>query len=188
MPAGKIIIISGPSGVGKSTLIRKLAQRIDAKISVSATTRRPAPSEKNGIDYYFLAKNEFEDLISRDKLLEYTEYLGNYYGTPVEPVQDILNAGNNVILGIEARGAKEVAKKFPDAIIICLCPPSDEELAKRLRSRGRDDEEAVQRRIANAKKELELARKSGIYKHWVINDDFDKTVDELVKICKTGVN
>ena len=188
LSAGKIIIISGPSGVGKSTLIRELARRISAKISVSVTTRSPGISEKNGADYHFVSKNIFEDLIKENKLLEYTEYLGNYYGTPLDPVRDILNSGKDVILGIEARGAKEVAKKFPDAIIICLCPPSDRELARRIKARGRDDEPAIQKRIENAKKELELARNSGIYKHWVINDDLDQTVDELVKICKQESN
>ncbi len=181
---GRLIIISGPSGVGKSTLIQMLAQRINAKISISATTRPPSPQEQHGVHYYFLSRPEFETMIRQDKLLEHAEYLGNFYGTPREPVEQALQAGTDVILGIEVKGAKEVAKKFPDAIIICLCPPSDEELARRIRSRARDDEAAIARRIDNAKREIAQAKEAGIYKHWVVNDQLDRAVDEIVSICK----
>ncbi len=181
---GRLIIISGPSGVGKSTVIRLLARRIGAKVSISATTRPPSNQEKNGVDYYFLSREEFERLIREDKLLEYAEYLGNYYGTPRRPVDEALESGVDVILGIETRGAKEVAKKIPDAIIIFLLPPGDEELTRRIRSRARDDEATIQRRLANAKAETTLARQSGIYRYWVVNDDLNRAVDELVSICK----
>ncbi len=184
---GNLIIISGPSGVGKSTVIRRLAQRIGAKISVSATTRPPGPQEKNGVDYYFYSRSEFEELIRAGKLLEYAEYLGNFYGTPSEPVEKTLQAGTDVILGIEVQGAKEVAKKFKDAIIICLCPPSDDELARRLRDRARDDEASIARRIANAKREIAMAKEAGIYKYWVVNDHLDRAVDEIVSVCKQEI-
>ena len=138
---GKVIIISGPSGVGKSTLIKRVAERLGAVVSVSATTRRPGPAERHGEHYYFYSRQDFETLRREDRLLEWAEYLGNYYGTPRDPVEQALNRGTDVILGIETRGAKEVVKIFPDAIIICLSPPSDEELERRLRDRARDDEE-----------------------------------------------
>jgi guanylate kinase len=181
---GKLIIISGPSGVGKSTVIRRLAERTGAKISISATTRPPGPQEKNGLHYYFYSRAEFETLIREKKLLEYAEYLGNFYGTPRQPVEQALQAGTDVILGIEVQGAKEVVKSFKDAIIICLCPPSDEELARRLRNRARDDEASIARRIANAKREIAMAKEAGIYKYWVVNDQFEQTVDEIISVCK----
>jgi len=181
---GKVIIISGPSGVGKSTLIKRVAERLGAVVSVSATTRRPGPAERHGEHYYFYSRQDFETLRREDRLLEWAEYLGNYYGTPRDPVEQALNRGTDVILGIETRGAKEVVKIFPDAIIICLSPPSDEELERRLRDRARDDEASIARRVANARKELALARESGIYRHWVVNDVLDRAVDETVSICK----
>jgi len=182
--AGKLIIISGPSGVGKSTVIKLLAKRLGAKISISATTRQPSAQEKNGVDYYFLSLPEFQTMIREEKLLEHAEYLGNFYGTPRQPVDQALQAGTDVILGIEVKGAKEVAKKFPDAIIICLCPPSDEELARRIKTRARDDEATIARRLENARQELRQAKEAGIYQYWVVNNQLEQTIDELVNICK----
>ena len=181
---GRVIVISGPSGVGKSTVIKNVAQRLGAKISVSATTRKPGPAERHGVDYYFYSREDFDKLARENRLLERTEYLGNGYGTPRDPVEQALNQGTDVILGIETQGAKEVVKIFPDAIIICLSPPSDEELERRLRDRARDDETSIARRVANARKELALVRESGIYRHWVVNDVLDRAADEIVSICK----
>lgn len=184
MKTGRLIIISGPSGVGKSTVIQELARRLGARISISATTRPPGPQEQDRVHYYFLSRPEFEQWIRDDKLLEHAEYLGNFYGTPREPVEEALAAGQDVILGIEVQGAKKVVKKIPHAIIICLSPPSDEELMRRLRDRARDDEATIARRFANAKRELALAREAGIYRHWVVNDDLTRTIGEIVNICK----
>ncbi len=179
---GELIVISGPSGVGKSTVTKKVAEKIGAVISVSATTRRPSPKEQEGRDYYFLSREDFERLIKEDKLLEYAEYMGNYYGTLRDVVEKHLSAGKDVILEIEVNGAKQVDKKFSDAIIIYLLAPDDEALLRRLEGRGRDDEETIRKRFENAKKEISLAKSSGIYKYWVVNEDLEKTVDEIVRI------
>jgi guanylate kinase len=182
--AGKLIIISGPSGVGKTTLIDRLAERLDAKISVSATTRPPSEQEKEGVDYYFLTRQEFERLIQEDQLLEHARYLDNYYGTPRRPVEETLAAGQDVILGIEVQGAKKVAKLFTDAIIILLQPPSEDELKRRIQDRARDDEAVIKRRLTNAQAELAQAKEAGIYRYQVVNDRLDRAVDEIVSIYK----
>ncbi len=181
---GKLIVISGPSGVGKSTITKKVAERIGAVISVSATTRKPSAKEQDGEDYYFLSREEFEKLIRDDKLLEYAEYMGNYYGTLRDVVEGHLSSGRDVILEIEVNGAKQVDKKFSDAIIIYLLPPSDDVLLDRLKGRARDDEETIKRRFENAKREISQAKASGIYKYWVINDEIGRAVEEIIDIIQ----
>jgi guanylate kinase len=185
---GRLIVISGPSGVGKSTVIRELAARIGAQISISATTRQPSSQEKDGKDYYFVTRQRFEEMIGGEELLEHAEYLGNCYGTPRGPIDQALLAGRDVILGIEVQGAKRVAKLFPDAIIIFLQPPSEEELVRRIRSRARDEESVIQRRLANARKEMAMADEAGIYRYRVVNDDLKRAVEELAGICKQEKN
>ncbi|NLE28297.1 MAG: guanylate kinase [Phycisphaerae bacterium] len=182
--AGKLIVISGPSGVGKSTIIRELASRLGAQISISATTRPASAQEKDGRDYYFVSRRRFEELIRDDQLLEHAEYLGNYYGTPRDPIDRALSEGRDVILGIEVQGAKKVAKLFPDAIMIFLHPPSEDELVRRIRSRARDDESVIQRRLDNARAETAQAQEADIYRYWVVNDELSRAVDELERICK----
>jgi len=179
---GRLIVISGPSGVGKSTVCKQLAQRLDAVISVSATTRPRAPAEVDGKDYYFLSKDEFRRRIQEGQFLEYAEYLGNLYGTPLPPVRERLQSGKLVILEIEVKGAEKVAKLFPDAIMIYLLPPGWDALSGRLHGRARDTQQAIQRRIENAAAEIELARQAGIYRYWVVNDKLDEAVEQIVQI------
>ena len=148
MKKGRLIIISGPSGAGKSTIVKALmAQSPGAFFSVSATTRKIRPGEKDGTDYLFVSRERFRELIREEGLLEWAEYVGNYYGTPARPVLEHLEKGFDVLLDIETRGAKQVLEKFPEAVSIFVCTPSFAELEKRLRARGTNSEEDIRRRL-----------------------------------------
>ena len=174
---GLLIILSGPSGAGKSTVISRLIQqRGDICFSVSATTRAPRPGEVDGKDYYFISREEFTCMVEQDAFLEHAEYVGNCYGTPAVPVDKSLVDGYNVILDIEVQGAAQIMARRPDAVSVFLCPPSLEELERRLRSRGTDSEEKILGRLETAKREYaQLSR----YSYIVINDDADIAAGEL---------
>lgn len=182
---GQLIVISGPSGVGKSSVVRRLAEALPAVLSVSATTRTQSALETDGKDYYFKSKDEFRQMIDGDALLEWAEYLGNYYGTPRGPVEANLQAGRHVLLEIETQGGKQVAKKFPTAIMVFLLPPSDQTLRSRLEGRCRDDASVIERRLANARNEITQARESGVYSHWVVNDVLERAVAEVVGVVRS---
>lgn len=174
---GVLIVLSGPSGAGKSTVIsRLLRRRGDVRFSVSATTRAPRPGEENGVNYYFLSREQFAGLIERDALLEHAEYVGNYYGTPAEPVEKSLADGYNVLLDIEVQGAAQVLAKRPDAVSVFLCPPSLAELERRLRGRGTDAEDVIRGRLDTARREY---ARSENYAYIVVNDDADTAAAEL---------
>lgn len=174
---GKTFIISGPSGVGKSTVLGALFEgRDDLYFSVSATTRAPRPTETPDVDYHFIEAETFRQWIEDGEFLEYAEYVGNFYGTPKKYVDAAMDEGKDVILDIETQGATQVHELRPDVVRIFIAPPSWEELERRLTARGTDSPEKVQKRLLRAKVELENA---GHYDYFVINDTVDNAVAEL---------
>ena len=184
MDKGVLVVVSGPSGAGKSTVIHKVFEkRNDLYFSVSATTRRPRDGETDGVDYHFISPEKFREMIDNRQLLEYAQYVDNFYGTPRRPVEEALAAGKNVILDIEVQGAAQIAENFPEAICVFLCPPSLEELEKRLRHRGTDSEEKIMKRILTARDEYKKIRS---YHYIVINDNADEAAGELNSIITAG--
>lgn len=180
MYKGKTFIISGPSGVGKSTVLKELFQdRDDLYFSVSATTRPPRPGEIDGVHYHFTDVDEFRKMISKDAFLEYAEYVGNFYGTPKKFVDAAMDQGRDVILDIEIQGAQQVCAKRPETVRIFIAPPSWAELERRLTDRGTDDEDKVQKRLLRAKVELKMADR---YDYFVVNDTVDNAVFQLKSI------
>lgn len=179
MSKGKLFVISGASGVGKSTVLGKvMAARPDLTFSVSATTRAPRPGEQEGVHYYFVTKEAFEGMIARDEFVEYDAHMANYYGTPKAQLEEKLCRGS-VMLDIEPNGAFQVRQSRPDATLIFIAPPSMEELERRLRSRGDTSEEQIRLRLDRARWELEQASK---YDYTVINDQVDACADEILRI------
>ncbi len=179
---GLLIVFSGPSGVGKDTLLKRLLERYpNIRLSVSATTRSPRSGEENEKDYFFMSRERFQELLSQDKMLEHAEYCGNYYGTPSEPIENWLSEGKDVILEIEVQGGAQVLQKRPECVSIFVLPPSIEVLEKRLRSRGTEDEETIQKRLGAAKEEIAKVYQYG---YAVVNDDLDEAADEIAAILR----
>lgn len=175
-----LVVISGPGGVGKGTVVRALRERHpDVVVSVSATTRSPRPGEVDGTDYLFLSREQFDALVDADGFLEWAEFGGHRYGTPWSSVEGLLAAQRTVVLEIEVQGAEQVRRRFADAVLIFLAPPSREALVERLRSRGADDEERIAERMAIA--DAELARAPD-FDHVVVNGTVDGAVDEIGRI------
>ena len=189
MNKGKLFVISGPSGSGKSTVIGRLLKELDkAYFSISATTREPREGERDGVDYHFMKKEEFEKLVEADQLLEYAQFVGNYYGTPAAPVDEKLNAGYDVILDIETQGAEQILSKRPDAVSVFIFPPSFAVLEQRLRTRGTDSEDKILKRLAQARVEC---NKAEMYDYIIINDRIETACDEVMAIitaekCRTA--
>ena len=176
MGKGKLLVLSGPSGAGKSTVVAKLMERRnDVCFSVSATTRAPRPGEQDGVNYFFVSREQFEEMVRTGAMLEHAEYVWNCYGTPRAYVEQRLEEGYNVILDIEVQGARQVKAAAPEAVLVFLIPPTLEELERRLRSRGTESDEVIRGRLERAKEEC----RSDFYRYIVVNDDADTAAKEL---------
>jgi guanylate kinase len=176
---GKLIVLTGPSGVGKGTLMNEILQRYpELHYSVSATTRSPRPGEINGKNYNFISRSQFEQLVTQGEFLEWAEFAGNCYGTPREAVLNHVQAGKLVVLEIELAGARQIRHTFPSALSIFILPPSFAELEKRIRGRGQDSEESITRRLQRAEEEIAAANEFDLK---IINDDFEKALNEIEK-------
>ncbi|NET57048.1 MAG: guanylate kinase [Symploca sp. SIO2E6] len=177
MQAGRLIVLTGPSGVGKGTLLRLLLNKHpELYLSISMTTRQPRPGEVDGKDYYFVSRDQFEQLVAAKELLEWAEYAGNYYGTPSLPVQQQIQNGHLVILEIEVFGVRQIHKTFPNVLRIFIEPPSFAALEQRIRSRGQDNSEAIAQRLQTAQGELEAADEFDVR---IVNDDLEQALLDI---------
>lgn len=179
---GLKMVISGPSGSGKGTIVKELIKSENFKLSVSATTRAPREGEENGVHYFFKTKEEFEQMIAAGDLLEYAAFCENYYGTPKAFIEECVKAGKDIILEIEVQGAKQIKEIYPDAIFIFVIPPTLTELKKRLIGRNTETKEVIQRRLERAKEELSLYKE---YDYIIINDNIEQAAKYIQEIVNT---
>lgn len=180
---GLLIVISGPSGVGKGTVRKALFERPDHNLvySISMTTRQPRAGETNGVEYHFVSKEEFLKQIDEGNLLEYAEFCDNYYGTPLDKVNEQLESGQEVVLEIEVQGAMQVKEKMPDGVYVFIAPPSMKALEERLTNRGTEDKEIIKKRLDKARSEIKVAEEYG---YIVVNDTVDNAADRIMAIIR----
>ena len=182
---GLLLVISGPSGAGKTTVAREIERRLGGVFSVSVTTRPQTPADREGRDYFFISETEFNRRRDADELLEWAEVFGKHkYGTPRDAVESALRQGKLMILEIDVQGGLQIRKQMPEAYMLFILPPSDEELLNRLRRRGRHSEEAIQRRFAEARKEIDTARASGAYDEFLVNDELQAVVKRAIDLVQ----
>ena len=180
MKQGLLIVVSGPSGTGKGTVCKQLLDSMpELAYSISATTRKPREGEADGVNYYFLERQEFEKMISEDGFLEWAEVYGNYYGTPLGKIREKLGEGQDILLEIDTQGALKVMERCPEGIFIFLLPPSIQELERRIKGRGTETEESLARRLGAAKAEIAVGRK---YSYAVVNNTVDQAVEQIREI------
>jgi guanylate kinase len=183
-PHGLLIVLVGPSGVGKSTISNMLAERLNVAYIVSATTRPKQPGDEKGKHYDHISADEFFRRLENDEFLEYAQVHGAYYGTPKHPALDYLYEGKDVLLEIDVQGALQIRYQYPEALLIFVLPPDGPTLMQRLQDRGRDEAEDIDKRFRVARREIQMAKGARAFDHMVINDSLDRAVDELTKIIK----
>ena len=184
-PNGLLVVVSGPSGVGKTTITQALRRRFpEAEFSVSATTRPRTDKETAGVDYHFLTEVEFLERIEAGEFLEHVEYAGQRYGTLRGPVERIVERGGLMILDVDVRGGESVKNALPSALAMFILPPSEEELLRRLRDRKRESEEQIQKRFSAAKQEIARAKSSGAYDAMIVNDRLEEAVDRAIRLVE----
>ena len=186
---GLLVVISGPSGVGKTTIVHRVKDAFDAVFSVSATTRPKSTSEIDGVDYFFISPEEFSSKVQNNEFLEHAEVFGcHHYGTLRDPVTKTLASGNIMLLDIDVQGGIQVQNSMPESVRVFILPPSEQELLQRLEIRGRDDEDSIQRRFLEAKREIKLAQESGAYDWFVVNDELELAIAETIAIIQRSQN
>jgi len=179
---GLLLIISGPSGVGKTTITHRVEEAMNAVFSVSMTTRQKTKKDTEGQDYFFVSDEAFDQAIEQGELLEHARVFSNRYGTPRKPVETHIAEGRLVILEIDVDGAEQVKQSMPEALALFVLPPSEEELLRRLRARGREGEELIQKRFSHAQAEIARAKANHVYDHFIVNDHLETAVEQAIEV------